>query len=33
VGDLSGPNTGVLASWALESVKGVPKATVRESRE
>jgi nitrogen regulatory protein PII len=30
VGDLSDPHTGVLASWALEAVKGVPKNLPQE---
>jgi len=31
VGDLAGPDTGVLASWELASVRGVPKPHARES--
>lgn len=27
VGDLSGPNTGVIAAWPLSAVKGLPKAS------
>lgn len=30
IGDLSGPHTGVLASWKLETVKGVPKTYTQE---
>ncbi len=30
VGDLSGPNTGIFASWPLEVVCGVPKAWANE---
>ena len=32
VGDLSGPNTGVLVSWELASVRGVPKPRVQENK-
>ena len=31
VGDLSSPNTGVLASWELASVRGVPKPRAQEN--
>jgi len=31
VGDLSGPNTGVVASWELTSVRGVPKPRAQEN--
>lgn len=30
IGDLSDPHTGVLASWKLETAKGVPKAHAQE---
>lgn len=34
VGDLDGPNTGVLAAWPLALVKGVPsRATVADGQE